>query len=504
MKTFILRFTLLFIFTMATAQTGHEIKINLQNCKDSVAYLAYYQFDKMYVADTCKKVVNGTILFKGKKNLDKGVYFLLSQDKKNYFDFIIDEKTQKQELKSDLANVYENIQAINSKQNDQFFNYIRFVGSVNKRYESFKKEIKDQKKKDSIALLTKEYKLLNKETFAFEQKTIADNKGTYIADLLNLKISKEPESIPKASNGRPDSVFVYKYTKKHFWDGVNFQDDSNLNNPFFANKIKQYFNTMVLQTPDSVCVEIDRMLLKTKQGTKMNMLLLAYFTQTYEIPKIMGMDRVFVYMVDNYFKTGKAKGIYDDSVIKLIINRANILAPLQIGKTAPELHMIDYQNHDKIAHLGLDKAKNSEEITKIYFANKTEIEKNYTTLSNIKADYLVLLFWDVDCSHCQKEVPKILDLYHDLLKEKKDVKVFSVYTQSDFDKYKKYIQEHKLDWINVYDGAHVNNLKDKYDVVTTPVIYILDKNKTIKAKGIGSDSIKEIILAMEKEYKDKK
>ena len=167
MKTFILRFTLLFIFTMATAQTGHEIKINLQNCKDSVAYLAYYQFDKMYVADTCKKVVNGSILFKSKKNLDKGVYFLLSQDKKNYFDFIIDEQTQKQQLKSDLANVYENIQAINSKQNDQFFNYIRFVGSVNKRYESFKKEIKDQKKKDSIALLTKEYKSLNKETFAF-------------------------------------------------------------------------------------------------------------------------------------------------------------------------------------------------------------------------------------------------------------------------------------------------------------------------------------------------
>lgn len=501
MKTIILRFTFLFVFTMATAQTGHEIKINLQNCKDTVAYLAYYQFDKMYVADTCKKVVNGNFIFKGKKNLDKGVYFLLSQDKKNYFDFIIDEQTQKQQLKSDLTNVYENIQALNSKQNELFFNYIRFIGSVNKRYESLKKDVKAQNKKDSTAILTQEYKALNKETFAYEQKTLTENKGTYLANLMNLKISKEPKDIPKASNGRPDSLFVYKYTKKHFWDDVNFQDDSNLNNPFFANKIKQYFNTMVMQTPDSVCVEIDRMLLKTKPSTKMNMLLLAYFTQTYEIPKIMGMDKVFVYMVDNYFKTGKAKGIYDESVIKLIINRANILAPLQLGKTAPELYMIDYQNHDKIANFGLDKAKNSEEITKIYYANKVEIEKNLTTLSSIKADYLILLFWDVDCSHCQKEVPKILDLYHELIKDKKDVKVFSVYTQNEFDKYKKYIQEHKLDWINVYDGAHVNNLKDKYDVVTTPVIYILDKNKTIKAKGIGFSSIKEIILAMEKEYK---
>ncbi len=504
MRKFILFFTLLLICTIAKAQSGYEIKINLQNCKDSVAYLAYYQFDKMYVADTCKKVKNGAILFKGKKDLTKGVYFLLSQDKKNYFDFLIDERTQKQELKSDLTNVYENITTVNTKQNDNFFNYIRFIGSVNKRYEKFRKEVKEQKKKDSIAILTKEYKQLNQETIAIEQKVINENKGTYLADLMNLKISKEPLDIPKASNGRPDSVFVYKYTKKHFWDGINFQDDSNLNNPFFANKVKHYFNNMVLQTPDSVCVEIDRMLLKTKQGTKMNMLLLAYFTQNYEIPKIMGMDKVFVYIVDKYFKTGKAKGIYDESVIKLIVNRANTLAPLQLGKIAPELYMIDYRNQEKIAPLGLDKAKNSEEMTKIYFANKAEIEKNYTSLSSIKADYLILLFWDVDCGHCQKEVPKILKLYHDLLNEKKDIKVFSVYTQNDFPKYKKYIEENKLDWINVYDGAHVNNLKEKYDVVTTPVIYILDKNKTIKAKGIGHDNIKDIILAMEKEYKEKK
>jgi thiol-disulfide isomerase/thioredoxin len=126
------------------------------------------------------------------------------------------------------------------------------------------------------------------------------------------------------------------------------------------------------------------------------------------------------------------------------------------------------------------------------------------TLSSIKADYLILLFWDVDCGHCQKEVPKILEMYHDFQKENKDVKIFGVYTQNDFEKYKKYIIDNKIDWINVYDGVHINNLKDKYDVVTTPVIYILDKNKVIKAKGIGSEAIKSIITQMEKEYSTKK
>lgn len=503
MKKIVMSFVFLFCVTFANAQGNYEIKINLKNCNDTIAYLAFYQFDKLYIADTCKNVVNGNIIFKGKKNLDKGVYFLLSQAKGNYFDFIIDEQSQKQQINSDKNNLLETLKAIDSKQNENFFDYIRFVSAKNKKFDGFKKSVKDQKKPDSLALIIKEFKVLNDAILQNDLNFIFDNKGTYLSEMINLKTDKTATDIPKASNGRPDSIYAYQYYKKHFWDGVNFQEDAMLNNPFFANKIKTYFNTVVVQHPDSICVEIDKMMLKTKQGTKMNMLLLAYFTQTYEIPKIMGMDKVFVYMVDNYFKTGKAKGVYDDSVIKIIINRGNVLAPLQLGKTAPELFMIDVNSNEKIAKMGFDSAKTSEEVTKIYYDNKIEIEKNFTTLSTIKADYLILLFWDVDCGHCQKEIPKILEIYHDLLNEKKDVKVFSVYTLHDFDKYQKYIATNKLDWINVYDGVHINNLKDKYDVVTTPVIYILDKNKAIKAKGIGSESIKSIITQMEKEFGNK-
>ena len=94
--------------------------------------------------------------------------------------------------------------------------------------------------------------------------------------------------------------------------------------------------------------------------------------------------------------------------------------------------------------------------------------------------------------------------YHQFLKDKKDVKVYSVYTQYDYEKYAKYIAEHKLDWINLYDPVHLNNIREKYDVYSTPVIYILDKDKVIKAKKIGSEQIKDIIRNMEAEYKSAK
>ena len=71
-------------------------------------------------------------------------------------------------------------------------------------------------------------------------------------------------------------------------------------------------------------------------------------------------------------------------------------------------------------------------------------------------------------------------------------------------KYQKYITEKKLDWINVYDGAHYTDLKTKYDIYSTPVIYMLDKNKKIKAKRIGVEQVRDIVKAMEYEYNEGK
>jgi hypothetical protein len=50
----------------------------------------------------------------------------------------------------------------------------------------------------------------------------------------------------------------------------------------------------------------------------------------------------------------------------------------------------------------------------------------------------------------------------------------------------------------------LNNVIEKYDVYSTPVIYILDKDKRIKAKRIGVEQIKPIITALENEAKSSK
>ena len=127
MKKSIVTFLFLCFLTNINAQKGYEVKINLKNCKDTLTYLTFYQFDKNMIVDTCTNIKNGKIIFSGKKNLDKGIYSLVGQGKSIYFDFIIDDTTQKLEINSDATSNYRSDLTSNtSKQTDDFFKYIQY------------------------------------------------------------------------------------------------------------------------------------------------------------------------------------------------------------------------------------------------------------------------------------------------------------------------------------------------------------------------------------------
>jgi len=482
-------------FTAGFAQTGYEIAVNLKNNTDTIAYLTYYQFDKTFIKDTCFSAKNGRIIFKGTTNLVTGIYSVVSQQKTIYFDFFIDEQNQKLEFTNDKESYnIEGLQVINSPSQRNFIDYLKFVSKQNVTFMNFKNNLVPKTKKDTLLLIEKQ-KEIEKEINKYEKDFYDHNKSTFIGNVVNLKIEKVLADIPMASNGRPDSLLVYKYYKEHYWDDVNFKDDATMRNPFFYNKLKKYFDAVILQTPDSVIVEIDRIIEKTKPGTYIKKTVLAYFINSYETSKIMGFDKVFVHLSDKYLKNGEGVGIYqDEAVINSIIKRADLLKPLLIGSVAPELYTIKAKDYPIINQMGFNAVKDSEDVTAKYQANINKINQLFVTLQSVVADHIILVFWDVDCGHCKTEIPKLLDVYKELIQEGKNVKVFSVYTLHDGEKYLKYINENGLnDWINVYDGVYINNLINKYDIYSTPVIYILDQNKKIKAKRIGVDQIKSVI-----------
>ena len=57
------------------------------------------------------------------------------------------------------------------------------------------------------------------------------------------------------------------------------------------------------------------------------------------------------------------------------------------------------------------------------------------------------------------------------------------------DRWKEFIQQNDLIWTNLADPYFRSNFRKEYNVVTTPTIYVLDRNKKIIAKKLGVEQI---------------
>ncbi|MBN8703075.1 MAG: redoxin domain-containing protein [Bacteroidetes bacterium] len=441
------------------AAPGTNIKIKIKGVKDTFCLLANHFGDKQYIQDTLKVDASGKMsITKKDGKYDGGIYLVVVPNKK-YFEFIMDE-TQNFTIETDTADLVGKMVIKGSNENMLFYDYLNFINQKQKEVEPLKKELdKHKANKDSATALQAQINEIDKQVSDYKKNFNEKNPNTFAGKLLKAMTDPKIPETPILSNGRKDSTFAYRYYKAHFFDNIDFTDDRLVRSPVYHGKLKQYFETMVLQHPDSINKEADFLLEKTKNSKELFKYTAHYITYTYEISKIMGMDAVFVHMVEKVYQPGLAYWVDSTSRAKMV-TRAITLKPLLIGKRTPNLILAD---------------------TNMKLIN----------LSDVKAKYTVLIFWDYDCGHCQKEVPKLAEFYNKV--KDKGVEVYSVSTEYDAEKWKKFIREHKLNWINVWDPYHQTNFKATYDITSTPQIYILNDKKEIIAKKINAEQAETMI-----------
>ena len=176
----------------------------------------------------------------------------------------------------------------------------------------------------------------------------------------------------------------------------------------------------------------------------------------------MGMDAVFVHMAKQYYMTGQAFWA-DSSTVAKVSERAQKLEWSLLGRVAPNVRMKD-------------------------------VNGNWQELHKVSGDYTIAYFWDPECGHCKKVTPKLMDFYTEF-KDEFGLGMFAVGTHTE-DKRKSwvdFINEKKLTWINVEDPEQKSAYKYLYDIYSTPVIYVLDKDKKIVAKRLGVEDLENFI-----------
>ncbi len=467
-KTFTFLTLLAASSTFAGTQDGYNIKITVKGLKEgSTCILANYYGDKQYIKDSAIVGPKGELIFKGNEKYPEGIYLLFPPSKK-YFDFVMDAE-QNFSLETDTTDLIKNMKVKGSEENKFFYDYQTFMSGKQKQIEPLQVLYRKTKNnKDSSKLLQDKISAIDKEVKDYKLNFIKSNPKSFVSKLF--KAMEEPE-IPEApilANGVKDSTFAYRYYKAHFFDNLDFSDERLLRTPIFHNKIKQYMDKLTPQTPDSINISTDYLISKAQANKEVFKYVVYWLTYTYESSNIMGMDAVFVHMVEKYYVTKQAYWV-DSTQLYKITNRAYTLKPLLLGKNAPAIVMQDSTG------------------------------KNIS-LYDVKSKYTILIFWDHGCGHCKKEVPKLAELYHKSLKSK-GVQVYAIETEDKPDDWKKFIIENKLDWINVHQPDQYQRAVTKkiYDIYSTPVIYLLDEKKIIKAKRIDAEQLENFIDMLDKE-----
>ncbi|TXB66042.1 redoxin domain-containing protein [Vicingus serpentipes] len=469
---------ILFIFSFCSAtfagNEGYKIKIKINGLKDTTCYLGNYYGNKQYYKDTARVDGNGVCVFEGEESLPGGIYTLIYNNTM-LFEIIVNEPVI--ELETDTTNYVKKLVVKKSAENKLFYEHLFFITEKQRSIQllqgKMEKADEDGKKK-----LREDITAISNEIKDFRLGIIEKNPNTLVASIFNAM--KEPE-VPNFETEKNDSIvryLQYKYIKDNYWDGFDFSDERLIRTPIYHNKLDRYLNKIVFQRPDSINKEADWILKQTKPETELFKYTVHYVTNTFEKSKIMGMDAVFVHMAQNYYTHELAFWV-DSAQVEKIQDRAKALAPLLVGKVTPNLKLLDTAS------------------------------VNWVNLHKLEADYTILVFWDPECGHCKKELPKMAEYYETIRDQ--NILVYAVSSDHN-DAWKKFIRDNKMDFINVAvpqevykDQQKVNeyvltgktdvaslNYSATYDIYSTPQVYLLDKDKKIIGKKLDTDLLKQV------------
>lgn len=469
MKKIVLLFVLVLTGLASVFSQGYEIKVKVEGVQDTVMYLGHYFSDKKYVIDTARVDSKGNCVFAGDEKLRNGIYIIvLPSMNMTYFEIIIGNEPQKFSIETSTDQFVNNMKVKNSTENTMFNDYQRKMIVLQEKHMALMEQKNHHaNNEDSLKIINDQLVEVGKQRHEYILNMIEKNSKAFFSKVLKSMVEIEIPDPPKDENGNiTDSTFQWRYFKKHYFDNIDFSEAGLLRTPIFQGKLNYFFDKVVVPVPDSMKYEADRVIAMAYAGdTLMFRFVAAHLVNYFESSKIMGFDEVFVHIAEQWYLSGKAYWA-DSTFLAKLTERVVKISPNIIGNIAPDLKKME--THDE----------------------------RYMSLHAIDADYTILVFFEPDCGHCKKEVPELFEKWRDTLSAM-NVKVFAVFTQYEKDKWIEFVNEKDMigvGWYNVWDGPYPHsNFRNFYDIYSTPVIYILDRDKRIAAKRINVDSIADFI-----------
>ncbi len=240
-------------------------------------------------------------------------------------------------------------------------------------------------------------------------------------------------------------------TLLHFWDKFDMQDTAQVKNPDEGEQQLADFLGLLANAPDSALR--DQAVAHMMDRAKVNRTSFDYFIKQYEH-----------YLYDG--NSPMRNDISYESVLRYLI-KTDVLTDLEKEAYRPIYKLV---LRNKVGQKAED----------FSFARADGTKQK---LSDTKAKYTFLMFYDPDCSHCKetihqlRDTPQLVQLFDQL-----QVQVLAIDPWGDRAKWKAYQTELSDKWINGFDNDSKVLSFNLYDLKASPTIYLLDENKKVLLK----------------------
>lgn len=472
---------------VASFSFGQKLKFKVANQKDTTVYLVKYFGQKLYYADTAE-MKGGYVEFDGKKQ-QPGILGVLFPGQK-FFEFVYN--NEEVQIETSAPDFVGTMKVKKSEENRVFLDYIKFIGPKKTETTSLIDQRSKLKSDDpKYKELTTKIDALNKEVIDYQNNLMAANKTLLVSKVVKMSMDIDiPEAPVDAKGNIIDSNFKFNYFRAHFWDHIDLNDDRLVNTPIFHNKLEYYFGkNMMVQHWDTILYHAYKFCDALNPKSKTFEYCVSWITSTYGKSKIMGMDKVYIMMADKYYCSKNAEGKspafwMTEEKLKELCEKIPVQRNLVMGVEPPNIILRD------------------------------TTDTKWIGFKSLKSEYTILYFWDPECGHCKKTTPKLQTLYDQKFKDR-NIEIFAVgkATGEDFEKWKKFIRDNKLTFINVgvtdplfkaamedarqfvpkYTTLESLNYQTTYDIFSTPRVFVLDKDKKIIAKSISISQLEDLM-----------
>lgn len=488
------RIVLLTLLCLAGTAYSQKIRLKVTGAKDTTVFLVKYYGSKLFYADTAE-MKGGVAEFDAKKQ--KPGMFALFMPGQKYFEFVVNnEEVQIETVMTDLVGA---MKVKKSEENKVFIPYIQMLQTERTKANALREKQQTLKKENpEYDLIAKQIDAISKGVSTYQENLIATNPTKLVSKIVRMSIDIPiPDEMKNEKGEHKDPLQALFYYRKHYWDNTDLKDDRLVNTPIFHNKVEAYFGkNMIVPHPDSILAVALPFIDGLPKGSEVFRYIVDYLTNWAAKSNQMGIDKVYLHMVKRYYcardENGKSYAFWmPENKLESACEDIDIKLKLCLGEVPPNIILPD----------------------------TSDVWRNFYSL---KSDYTILFFWEPDCGHCKKTTPKLQKLYAEKLKAR-NVEVFAVgkATGDDYEKWTKFIRDNKLSFINValtqplYEAALNNaglfvpkyttleslNYHKTYDVVATPRIYVLDKDKKIVAKQLTISQLEDLLDRLQ-EIKD--